>query len=358
MVAPSTESVVEKMELKTTTKRNYGIDLLRIVSMFMIVILHTLGHGKALAGAELMSANYKIIWLLESAAYCAVNCFALVSGYVGLRSRFRLSGIVLLWLQVVFYHAIFTIFWALMENRPIDFVAAFTPVRSGAYWYYTAYFGISFFVPLVNAALEQLDRRTALMAAVGMVVLFSVYPTLTGEDFFKLDGGYHVVWLLVIYILGACLKKYEPLKNWGKGVWALVYAGAVLLSWGGLLLKNMGLTTINLIRYTSPTILLAAVALVMLFAKLEPAGRAQKCIALVSPLTFGVYLIHDSLFVRTTFISGRLASAAAGSSMLMLAKVLCFAAAVFVICLVIEYARTALFKALRVKELVNQALPK
>ena len=39
-------------------ERNYGIDFLRIISMFMIVILHILGNGGILASVQIGSSNY------------------------------------------------------------------------------------------------------------------------------------------------------------------------------------------------------------------------------------------------------------------------------------------------------------
>lgn len=347
-------------------ERNYGIDLLRIVSMFMIVILHTLGHGRVIKSAVPMSAQYNAGWLLECAAFCAVNCFALVSGYVGLRSRFKLSGIAALWLQVVFYHAICTVLWAVTENRVVDWElikSALQPVKNGAYWYYTAYLGISFIVPLVNAAVEQLDRRTLILCAAGLILLFSVYAAVERTDIFKLNTGYHSLWLLILYLLGACIRKIDPLPKWGKGVWAMVYVGAVLLTWGSLMLNNHlkaahpgeTLKLIDLIQYTSPTVLLSAIALVMLFSKLIPGSLSRKLIGLVSPLTFGVYLIHDSPFIRNTFMMGRMAEAAADAVPVMLAKVIAFAAAVFVSCLLIEYIRSKLFQWLHIRELLNKA---
>lgn len=338
------------MEPKTISRRNYGIDLLRIVSMFMIVMLHSMGHGGLLKGTAPRSANYAVAWLLECGCYCAVNCFALVSGYVGLRSRFRLSGIAALWLQVVFYHAAFTVIWALAEHRAIDFALALQPVKNRAYWYYSAYFGISFFMPFLNGAVEHMDRRTAGIAAVGIVLLFSVYPTLSGTDMFKTDDGYHTIWLLVIYLLGACIRKHEPLKNCGKRVWALGYLAMVGLSCGALLLRSHIRAVPSLIQYTSPTILLAAVCLLMLFAKVTPGEKARKCIVLVSPLTFGVYLIHDSLFIRKTFISDSLTAAGSDPLPVMLAKLLGFAVLVFTVCLCIDYLRSRLFKALRIQK--------
>lgn len=40
-------------------ERNYGIDLLRLVLMYMVCILHTLGQGGILEACELGTAEYR-----------------------------------------------------------------------------------------------------------------------------------------------------------------------------------------------------------------------------------------------------------------------------------------------------------
>lgn len=87
--------------------RDYGIDLLRIVSMFLVCMLHVLGAGGVLENTT-TSVNFQLAWFLETLAICAVNCYALISGYVGLNSKHKYSGIVNLWLQVVFYCVLIT----------------------------------------------------------------------------------------------------------------------------------------------------------------------------------------------------------------------------------------------------------
>ena len=54
-----------------TDRRNYGIDLLRLVAMFMVVILHVLGQGGVLSATT--GDKHHIAWFLETAAYCAVD---------------------------------------------------------------------------------------------------------------------------------------------------------------------------------------------------------------------------------------------------------------------------------------------
>ena len=51
------------------------------------------------------------------------------------------------------------------------------------------------------------------------------------------------------------------------------------------------------IRYTSPTILLASVALLLLFARLRLRGLWEKAAVFLSPMAFGVYLIHTQPLV-------------------------------------------------------------
>ena len=69
--------------------RNYGIDALRIVAMMMVLILHLLASIDVLSLENHGSASYNVGWLLEIAAYCGVNCYALITGYVCCDGTFR-----------------------------------------------------------------------------------------------------------------------------------------------------------------------------------------------------------------------------------------------------------------------------
>lgn len=91
------------------SQRNVGIDGLRIIAMFMVVILHTLGQGGVLSASTTLSTQYETAWFLEIVAYCAVNCYAIISGYVGVTAKYRCSNMAVLWLRVVFYTVLITL---------------------------------------------------------------------------------------------------------------------------------------------------------------------------------------------------------------------------------------------------------
>ena len=73
--------------MEKVKERNYGIDLLRIISMFMVVVLHVVGHGGVLNATIGLTLKGEIAWAIEIASYCAVNCYALITGFVAYKSQ-------------------------------------------------------------------------------------------------------------------------------------------------------------------------------------------------------------------------------------------------------------------------------
>ena len=54
-------------------KRNYGLDLLRLVSMLLIVTLHLMRRGGVMAALDVGSARYWVCSVIECFAYCTIN---------------------------------------------------------------------------------------------------------------------------------------------------------------------------------------------------------------------------------------------------------------------------------------------
>ena len=155
-------------------QRNRGIDLLRMTAMWMVVILHILNKGGVLAAAAPLSAGQGTARLLETAAYCAVNCYGLISGYVGVQRRFRYSGALALWLRVAFYTLGITAVFACLMPGSVNgdrVLRAFFPVLFRQYWYVTAYFGMCLFIPFFNLLLNRLSKGQLRLLALSIVAL-------------------------------------------------------------------------------------------------------------------------------------------------------------------------------------------
>ena len=197
-------------------ERNYGVDALRIISMGMVVILHILGQGGVLKNTSLFSANYFLCWLFEILAYGAVNCYALISGYVGIHSQQKYRNIFLLWFQVVFYTLGITLMFFIIKPELVGLKKVFQacfPVLTKRYWYFTAYFCLFFAIPILNFIVQNIDRKKLETAIFTGFILFSIFPTFTLKDQFLLNNGYSFLWLAYLYLIGGYISKYNVFKN-------------------------------------------------------------------------------------------------------------------------------------------------
>lgn len=189
-------------------KRNAGINLFKLFSMFMIALLHVLGMG-GITGAAAGTSSYYPVYLMQNAAFCAVNCYALVSGYLMLGKKIKPSRITELWFEVFFYSVglsaiMISIYREFFSAQNI--VYALTPIISNQYWYMTAYFLMYLFIPMMNKFAEAADKKS-FTAVIAVILLLTTGSFIIGKDGFKFSEGYSPIWLMVMYLVGAYMKN-------------------------------------------------------------------------------------------------------------------------------------------------------
>lgn len=87
---------------------------------------------------------------------------------------------------------------------------AFFPIVSGQYWYITAYFGLLVFMPVINNGLNALTDKQLKQLVLLMFIIFSILPAVLNNRVpeFSLSKGFEMTWLLILYIIGAYLKRH------------------------------------------------------------------------------------------------------------------------------------------------------
>ena len=355
-------------------ERNVGIDLLRSVAMFMVAVLHVLGQGGILKAAEDSPGQFYAAWFLEIAAYCAVNCYALISGYVGLYSKHRYSSLAELWLRVVYYTVIFTIVFKLLLPdyiTPSYFIKAFMPVSTGQYWYFSAYFLMFLFLPLIKPGLRTLSKKQIQFTLASIILLLtvtapsvSIFLEESKRDVFLINSGFSMLWLLVLYILGAYIRRFDAFKNIGKLKSAVGYLSMVLLTWGAKYLSDM-IEAVNkdhelllnvtaallkrTVSYRSPTIALSGLFLFLFFINLKLPDFMKRLATFFAPVSFSVYLIHTNPLIWKTFMNKTFVSFSAFPVPKLIIAVLGSALAIFIGCALADKIRDAVFRKLKVK---------
>lgn len=329
-------------------ERNYGIDLLRLVLMYMVCILHTLKQGGILSTCEIGGGSYKVYWLLEIFSLCAVDGFALISGYMAKDKPRKYSKLAEMWFQVFFYSFVVTIVLTIMgfnEHLGVkDAIKNALPVTFETYWYFTAYFALFFATPILNKFIFSIDEVASKKTFIIMFALFSLIGALA--DSFKTQWGYSALWLMVLYCMGALAKRIKLFESKKTVILILLWLVCVFLTWSLHVFSIGGLT-----NYISPTVLMSGLLMVILFSRLHLKGNI---IAKLSPLAFGIYLLQLNPVVWSNILKDAFVFVASKNIMTGILYVFGLAFLIFFSGLIVEFIRTKLAQALKISVLSDR----
>ena len=116
----------QSVDSRSGGSRNPGIDILKIVSMISVIVLHynNRGIGQAFAYVPLFSTKSYVLFFLQSFCICAVNVFALITGYFMCNAqKADLKKPARLLFQVVVFRELLVIIKMLLRGNVVTFAA-------------------------------------------------------------------------------------------------------------------------------------------------------------------------------------------------------------------------------------------
>lgn len=328
-----------------SNKRNIGLDLFRIVMTFMICVLHILGRGGVLKSIQNTRHIYSFI---ETICYCAVDGYAILSGFVSETEEVKISKILKMWFQVFFYSCIVTNILELifLKDYSFDlliFVKKSFPIISGRFWYFVAYFPLFFFIPFINKALNNISDKNKIGLLVLIILLFSCFSIF--NDYYCEDG-YSFTWLFLMFVIGGIIKRLNFIKNIKNKSLFLLSCTCILTTY----FTNYIFKSQIFMSYISPTIVIYAISLLLLFYRIK-INSCQNMIVYFSRLTFGVYLFQCSYFVWNYVIDDSFVFIANINMFRGILLVLIGSLLIFVVGALCEIFRIKLFQLLKIDNL-------
>lgn len=156
--------------------RQSNMELLRIISMLMILAVHIDGASVGLPSpdGDFGSLTVRDIWRIavESVAIIGVNSFVMISGYFGIRLRWR--GVLSFLFECAFYSVgIYTVVTLAYPDRFswTGWMESWMVLSHTNLWYVPSYFGLMLLSPVLNAGMDALPKRTFM----GVLVLFLLF---------------------------------------------------------------------------------------------------------------------------------------------------------------------------------------
>jgi len=351
---------------KIIKRRNPGIDLLRIIAMIGIVFSHILYQGKGLD--KYQRYNNKIKFLFTY-IFWHVNSYALISGIVGYKST-KYSNLLYIWLCVVFYSVSIHYYYLIYKKDASineQLYIEYYPIIYKRYWYCTSYFGMFIFLPAINKGIQYLSKSEFKLLGMSILSIFVFWQTYINNegDFFNMNSGKSIVWLLCLYIIGAYIGKFNVIYTGIKRyIFSFIYLFIFLLLCSihnkcrNYTISNFIGNYKNLINFIKKSNeffcvikTTQAIFITLFFLQLKYNEYLSKFITFFGPLTFGVYLIHFHKIVRKKYLSKLLNRESYNLTFNEVIKMLILKCMkIFLSCIIIEYLRHLLFSILKIRK--------
>lgn len=299
--------------------RKSNIELLRIICMVMIIAHHFCVHSAFAFDTQAFSFNRLWYEFLYTGGKIGVNVFILITGYFSFRNvTLKVGKLIQFYLQTFFYSIVIYLIF-LIFSLPVGDGGAFTfdwrtlvdallPVTSAQWWFVSGYFVILLISPFLNYFICSIPKNGLHIVIIIMAILYVVVPTFyIDTNFFTSNWDRNpVLWFIFLYLLGAYLGKYGFAFHFKPYVYFLIFFGICFLNFFSVVIfdqvgmNNAWFIEENRNKYlfemqTIPLVL-ASIALFEGFLKIDIGSH--KSINFISSLTFGVYLIHDNIYLR------------------------------------------------------------
>lgn len=300
----SADNAENALSGQSPLKRDSNFELLRIFAILFIISFHCAWEG----GFEYpdFCFNKFLVESFHMLGELGVNLFILISGYHMIHGSFKIKKLVTLLLEVQFYNWICVFlcvhFGTLTLDKRTVFINFF-PVAEYKYWFATVYILLYLLSPYINKLILGLSRKEFQQMLLICLIIFCIFPTIYGalkNDTETMFYYNRFIWLLIVYMIGAYIRLYPPVKyvtplKW-LGISAFIFffmeCAIYVLERFQPFFNKVGIVGGNYF-WRPNTIPMAALSISLFlcfrFLKLKP----LKAVNLLASTTFGIYLLHD-----------------------------------------------------------------
>lgn len=274
--------------LLPTGVRESNFELLRIISIILVLILHA--NFRANGGPVYLDFvnNPVSTWfatLIESVSIVAVNVFVMISGWFGIKPS--LKGFGNLIFQCIYIYGIVYICMMICgeTNFSLRSILSILCLTEKTGWFIKAYIALYIFSPILNLFIEKTSKKQLKY----FLICFYLYQTIYGIKYGVpyLVGGYSPISFIGLYILSGYIKRYNTVNyKWGGVVYILC---SIVLTIECYVCKRYNLA-ISTYQYLNPLVVISSAGLIVW---INGFNMNYNCIInFLSRSVFAIYLFH------------------------------------------------------------------
>ena len=286
--------------------RNTSIELLRIISMIMIMFHHFAYHGNFEWNFNEVTLPHLWYDFILRGGKVGVDIFVLISGYFLIENTeklFQPKKLLKFWGQVVFYSIMTYLLSVMLRLNAFEIkqlIKVCLPITYPGWWFASTYFMLYLIHPFLNKLLHGLSKTEYQYLILMMVLCWSIIPTATTQLF----ESNSLLWFVTLYGIAGYVNLYGGNQKLQSKHYFSLYFMVLIITYTvsttflflGTKKEEWSTHAIDFFEIERLPILLMAITLFMGFVTLKM--NYHKWINMIASATFGVYLIHDSSYIR------------------------------------------------------------
>lgn len=315
--------------------RQSGIELLRIIAIFMVLAGHANARVLGLPSpSDFVSSTSSSVMrmLFSSVVVGGVDNFVMISGWFGIHAKPR--GLAKLLFEVFFLlWGIYAVF-LLTGNATLnahDIKVCLT--LTDEYWFVMAYIGLYVLSPVLNAFVENATKREFQMVLAAFYVFQCYFCWVSGAlDYFS---GYSVTFFCGLYLTARYFRLY-PVKVIASNGAAVYFACLLIVTMVSIVAMARFGNGARMLRYDNPLVIMSSLGLLSSFARM----RFHSCVVnSLATACFAVYIIHFDPLLFHYFAMAVRWIYQSTSGLLAVAGIGAFLVAVFLACWLVDRVR-------------------
>ena len=297
--------------------RESNIELLRNISMFMILVIHA--NFVALPRieyGELVSNTIPSLtrFFIESLGIVAVNVFVFISGWFGINvTKYRVFSFIFLVLFFTVGGGILSILLGRSSFSLGWLLDAFQ--FSVKDWFIKSYLVLMIIAPILNSYCKSAEEKTQRYVVISFFLFEAIYGWAMGGRRFFVDG-YGPLHFIGLYITAqyihnqlqdvttpSFLKRLFMLPKWVdlSIFFIIAVINTMFVVKGSMFLGSTESLHALAYAYSNPLVIIGALYLLLFFSKLKM--PYIKWVNWLGASSFAVYLFHGEGTVRSQFFS-------------------------------------------------------
>lgn len=278
-------------------KRNYRLDLLRVISMIMVIVIH-IANYYCRSFNNLDKISYIGALIFNTISRISVPFFFMISGATLLRKKYdknkNKERIIKKIITLIVITIIYFIWDKYYMNKDINIISLLSKPERKLLWFMYAIIGIYIALPFIKCMIDKMGKEEDKLFVILWIIFNGI---LKGFDIGNtylvpiISGTYYLGYFIIGHMI---IKYYDYIEKKKNNKFLLM---TISLSFIIIVISTYFISNINdkhftkLLTYSNVLIMVASLSsFIYLYFNIK--DKENLIISKLSNLSFGVYLIH------------------------------------------------------------------